>query len=279
VRKIDVKKIHDIIVSAVSRANTRLPSHVRDLIVQAGKKETSEQAKLAYACITENYRLAKKENIPICQDTGLTVVMMEIGQEVLLTGGDLSKAVDQAVATGSRKGFLRNSIVADPFTRKNTGNNAPAVLHTEIVPGDKLKITVMPKGGGAENMSFVKMMSPSAGAEGVENEVVEGVRRAGTNPCPPLIIGVGIGGNLELCALLAKKALLRKKPARNKFYSAMEQRILDRINSLGIGPQVPEGGRITALAVYIETAPCHIASLPLAVNINCHASRYVHYVL
>jgi fumarate hydratase subunit alpha len=252
---------------------------VKKRIRVTASTEKDQAAKLACSLICENFRMAEKRKIPICQDTGLIVVMLEIGQDVRIVGGDIHAAVQKAVAQGSRESYLRNSVVGDPFERKNTGTNTPAIIHEEIVPGNKVKVIVMPKGGGAENMSFVKMLPPSAGIEGVENEIVDWVKKAGTNPCPPIIVGVGVGGNFEMCAMLAKKALLRQGPSKKAFYRKMEARLLRKINALGIGPQVPQGGRGTALAVHVETAPCHIASLPLAVNINCHVSRYKEYVL
>lgn len=278
-RKIDVKKVYDIVRKGVGESNTILPDFVKRRLREAVKKETSPQARLACSYIEENYKLAEKNGTPVCQDTGLIVVILEIGQDVQFINGDLHDAINRGVADGSKAAYLRNSIVADPLERVNTGNNTPAVIHTEIVRGDKVKVTIMPKGGGAENMSFVKMLPPSAGVSGVEDEVVAWVKKAGTNPCPPVIVGVGIGGNFEQCAMLAKRALLRKGPSKKAYYKKLEERLTKKINALGIGPQVPQGGRVTALAVHVESAPCHIASLPLAVNINCHASRYREYVI
>ncbi len=278
-RMINVKKIYDVVRKGVGDSNFFLPPYVKQKIKNSAAKEKNASAKMACELIRKNYEMSEKNRTPICQDTGLIVVMLEIGQDVVIKGGDLHDVINKAVADGSQESYLRNSIVADPFQRVNTGNNAPAVIHTEVVKGDKVKVTVMPKGGGAENMSFVKMLSPSAGVEGVEDEVVAWVKKAGTNPCPPIIVGVGVGGNFEYCAMLAKKALLRNGPNRNSFYNKLEQRLFKRINALGIGPQVPQGGTGTALAVHVESAPCHIATLPLAVNINCHVSRYKEYLL
>ena len=278
-RKISVKKIYDAIYGMVQSSNYQLPPHVKKKITQSAKLEKNEMAKLAFQYIIKNYTLAEKNNTPICQDTGLIVVMLEIGQEILFINGDLNEIIQKAVADGSRDGYLRKSVVSDPFKRKNTNTNTPAIVHYNIVPGDKVKITIMPKGGGAENMSFVKMLPPSVSKEQIEDIVVDWVKQSGTNPCPPIIVGIGIGGNFEHVAYLAKKALLRKRVNTKKEYKDMERNIFEKINGLGIGPQVPTGGNVTSLAVYIETAPCHIASLPLAVNINCHASRYKEVVL
>jgi fumarate hydratase subunit alpha len=216
----------------------------------------------------------------MCQDTGFSVVFLELGQDVHLTDGDLLTSVLEGIRQGTKEGYLRNSIVRDPLRRANTGDNTPAVVHVEIVPGDKIKITVAPKGGGSENMSEVKMLPQSAGIEGVREFVVDRIRRSGGNPCPPVIAGVGIGGTFEKCAWLAKKALLRPAGSSNPdpFYAELESDLLKRINSLGIGP-MGFGGRCTALAVHIEAHPCHIASLPVAVNVQCHAARHREKVL
>jgi len=278
-RKISVKKIYDAIYEMVQSSNYQLPSNVKKKITQSANLEKNEMAKLAFQYIIKNYKLAEKNKTPICQDTGLIVVMLEIGQEILFTNGDINETIQKAVADGSRDGYLRKSVVSDPFKRKNTNTNTPAIVHYNIVPGDKVKITIMPKGGGAENMSFVKMLPPSVSKVQIEDIVVDWVKQSGTNPCPPIIVGIGIGGNFEHVAYLAKKALLRRKANTKKEYKNMERKIFDKINQLGIGPQVPTGGNVTSLAVYIETAPCHIASLPLAVNINCHASRYKEVIL
>jgi fumarate hydratase subunit alpha len=274
VRRLDVSRIAEAVRRGVREANTRLPIPVKGWMRNARKSESSSQAKAAFDCLIENSLTAERTGLPLCQDTGLTVVLLDIGQEVLLTGGPLRAAVDKGVARGTREAFLRRSVVADPLRRNNTGTNTPAVIHTAIVPGSKVRITVMPKGGGAENMSFLRMLSPSVSREEIESIVVEGVRKAGTNPCPPVVVGIGLGGNFELCGMLAKKALLKTAPNKDRYYKAMESSILKAVNRLGIGPQVPSGGKITALAVRIETAPCHIASLPLAVNINCHSHRW-----
>ena len=278
-RNISVDKIYRAVYDGTLQANFRLPFTVKTLIRRARNAETSGQARQGFDCIIANFIAAEKETIPICQDTGLTVVMIEIGQSVRLTGGDLRRTVDKAVADATKDGHLRASVVSDPLIRANTGTNTPCVLHTSIVPGEKIRITVMPKGGGAENMSFVRMLPPSVTREEIEDIVVESVRKAGTNPCPPVVVGIGLGGNFEQCAMLAKKALLREKPNRDKNYGRMEKSVKKKIDKLKIGPQVPGGGKTTALAVRIETAACHIASLPLAVNINCHVSRWKKIII
>jgi fumarate hydratase subunit alpha len=216
----------------------------------------------------------------MCQDTGFPVVFIELGQEVQVTGGDFMSSIHEGVRRGTAEGYLRSSLVRDPLRRVNTGDNTPAVIHVEVVPGDKIKITLAPKGGGSENMSEVKMLPPSAGIEGVAEFVVDRIRRSGGNPCPPVIAGVGIGGTFEKCAWLAKKALLRTagSPNPDPFYAELEADLLGRINRLGIGP-MGFGGRCTALAVHVETHPCHIASLPVAVNVQCHAARHRGIIL
>jgi fumarate hydratase subunit alpha len=229
--------------------------------------------------LKENARIAKEENVPICQDTGFAVVFVELGQEVHLVGGSLNEAIHEGVRQGYRDGFLRKSI-CHPFTRANTGDNTPAIIHIEIVPGDKVKITVAPKGGGSENMSRVVMLTPSDGVEGIKRFVIQRVKESGSNPCPPTIVGVGIGGTFEQAALLAKKSLLRSLGSKNSNpeLDKLESEILTEINKLGIGPQ-GLGGRTTSLAVHIFMMPCHIASFPLAVNIQCHAQRHKEAII
>jgi fumarate hydratase subunit alpha len=229
--------------------------------------------------LKENARIAKEENVPICQDTGFAVVFVELGQEVHLVGGSLNEAIHEGVRQGYRDGFLRKSI-CHPFTRANTGDNTPAIIHVEIVPGDKVKITVAPKGGGSENMSRVVMLTPSDGVEGIKRFVIQRVKESGSNPCPPTIVGVGIGGTFEQAALLAKKSLLRPLGSKNSNpeLDKLESEILTEINKLGIGPQ-GLGGRTTSLAVHIFMMPCHIASFPLAVNIQCHAQRHKEAII
>ena len=229
--------------------------------------------------IMENYTVADRENCPICQDTGVACVFLKIGQEVHISG-NLTEAVNEGVRRGYRDGYLRKSVVRDPLNRENTGDNTPAMLYTELVPGDKLEITVAPKGFGSENMSAIAMLRPSDGVEGVVDFVVKTVENAGPNPCPPIVVGVGIGGTFDKAAYLAKKALLRPLDSSNQdpFYQDLERRLLERINDLGIGPQ-GFGGRTTALKVNVEQYPTHIAGLPVAVNINCHVARHQTEVL
>ena len=230
--------------------------------------------------IEENIRIAGEERLPLCQDTGMACVFLEVGQDVHLTGGNLEDAVNEGVRKGYTEGFLRKSIVEDPIRRGNTGDNTPAHIHYEIVPGDRVKVILAPKGFGSENMSRIKMFPPSAGAEGVKDFIVQCVEEAGANPCPPIVVGVGIGGTFDRAALMAKQALLvpLEEPHPDEFYAAMEEELLERINRLGIGPQ-GFGGRTTALAVKIKTFPTHIAGMPVAVNINCHVSRHGEVVL
>lgn len=260
-------------------ANTDLGKDVLQAFDRAMEKEESPLAVEILKELKENARIAKEEKVPICQDTGFAVVFMELGQDVHLTGGDLKEAVYEGVRQGYRDGYLRKSI-CHPFTRANTGDNTPAIIHTEIVPGDKVKITIAPKGGGSENMSRVTMLTPSDGIEGIKKFVVQRVKESGSNPCPPTIVGVGIGGTLEQAALLAKKSLLRSLGSKNPVpeLEKLESEILTEINKLGIGPQ-GLGGRTTSLAVHILMMPCHIASFPLAVNIQCHAQRHKETVI
>jgi fumarate hydratase subunit alpha len=241
--------------------------------------EESPVGKEVFAQLKENARIAREEKVAMCQDTGLAVVFVELGQEVHITGGNFNAAINEGVRQGYKDGYLRKSS-CHPFARTNTKDNTPAIIHLEMVPGEKIKITVAPKGGGSENMSMVNMLSPSDGIEGVKNRVVEWVKQAGSNPCPPIVVGVGVGGTFEECALTAKKALLRPLGQKNPDpqLAAMEEELLTRVNNLGIGPQ-GLGGRITALAVHVEMIPCHIASFPMAVNINCHAHRHKEAVI
>ncbi len=230
--------------------------------------------------LVENARIAAEEQVPICQDTGFAVIFMDIGQDVRVTGGDIREAVDEGVRKGYTEGYLRKSIVSDPLRRVNTGDNTPAILYVDIVPGDNIRLTIAPKGGGSENMSRIKMLKPADGPQGVKDFVVETVQVAGSNPCPPVIVGVGIGGTFDKCAQLAKKALLRELGSihPDPYYAAMEAELLQTVNNLGIGPQ-GLGGRTTALAVHIEAFPCHIASLPVAVNMQCHVARHKSVVI
>jgi fumarate hydratase subunit alpha len=242
--------------------------------------EISPVGRDIFGQIIENACIAAENKVPICQDTGVAVVFLELGQDLRIEGGDLYEAINQGVRKGYLDGYLRKSIVNHPLLRINTGDNTPAVIHLKLVAGDNLKITVAPKGGGSENMSGIKMLKPSAGVEGVKEFVIETIATAGADPCPPIIVGIGIGGNFEKCALLAKEALLREvgKPSKIPDIALLEMELLHDINSLGIGPQ-GLGGIITALAVNIEIYPCHIASLPVAVNINCHAARHKEVIL
>ena len=279
-REISVSAITDVVERLCIEANTHLPGDVKCAIERCRACEDGVIAQGVLDNIIENYNIAHRENVPICQDTGMACVFLEIGQDVHLVGGDLRQAVDEGVRRGYDKGYLRKSVVGDPVRRGNTGDNTPAMLYTEIVPGESVKITVGPKGFGSENMSAIKMLRPSDGVEGVVDFVVETVKNAGPNPCPPIVVGVGIGGTFDKAAYLAKKALLRSVdiPNEKPFYADLEQKLLERINALGIGPQ-GFGGKTTALAVNIETYPTHIAGLPVAVNINCHVTRHKTEVL
>jgi len=279
-RFIDAATITATVAELCQKANYELGEDVLRAFNEALDQEISLTGKDVLQQLLENARIAREEQVPMCQDTGFAVVFLEIGQEVMITGGDLYEAVNEGVRRGYRDGYLRKSIVDHPLRRKNTGDNTPAVIHTRIVPGDKLRIVVAPKGGGSENMSGLRMLKPAEGVEGVKNFVIEQVRAAGPNPCPPVVVGVGIGGTFEKAALLAKEALLRPlgQSHPDAEVAALEKELLEAINNLGIGPQ-GLGGRITALAVHVEVYPCHIASLPVAVNINCHASRHKEAVL
>jgi len=250
-------------------------------IKQARENEESPVARDVLDRILENTKIASEEKTPLCQDTGTAVVLLELGQEVHITGGDLYTAVNEGVRQGYDKGYLRKSMVRQPYSaRVNTRDNTPAIIHTDIVPGDKLKITAMPKGGGAENMTRLAMLSPSAGRQGVIDFVVDAVDKAGSNPCPPVIVGVGVGGTAEKAVMLAKRALLREvgEPNPDTEVAQLEKEILHQVNNLGIGPQ-GFGGRITALAVHAEVLPCHIASMPVAVNLQCHSARHKEAIL
>ena len=274
----------DIITDAVQEmcveANVRLPADVANRIRHCSKCEPWPQAKDTLEKLVENLDIADNENMPVCQDTGMAVVLVELGQDVHISGAYLNDAINEGVRRGYDKGFLRKSVVADPLRRKNTGDNTPALIHVDIVPGDTIKLTVAPKGFGSENMSRLVMLAPSAGEKGVKDFVVETAKIAGPNPCPPIVIGVGIGGSFDKVALLAKKALQRPidVPNADPYYAAMEKELLERVNALGIGPQ-GFGGETTALGVNVEAFPTHIAGLPVAVNINCHVTRHVSRVI
>jgi fumarate hydratase subunit alpha len=279
-REISVLTISDAIRDLCIETNCRIGEDLLAALDQALANEQTALGRSIIGQIIANDRLAAEQNDPICQDTGLAIVFIEMGQEVRIGGGWLVDAVNEGVRRGYNDGYLRKSVVDDPLRRRNTGDNTPAVIHLTMVPGDKLSLTVIPKGAGSENMSAVRMLSPAAGVEGVKEFVVDTVRRAGPNPCPPVIVGVGIGGTMEYAALLAKKALLRPltEDHHDLYYADLEKELLTEINGLGIGPQ-GFGGTVTALAVRIETAACHIASLPVAVNLNCHVARHQTIVL
>ena len=278
-RELSAAQITETVRRLCVEANCHLPRDMKDRIRESLEGENWPCAREILERITENYEIADRENQPICQDTGMACVFLKIGQEVHISG-DLTKAVNEGVRRGYEEGYLRKSVVRDPLDRVNTGDNTPAVLYCELVPGDRVEITVAPKGFGSENMSQIKMLRPSDGLQGVKDFVVQVVKDAGPNPCPPVVVGVGIGGTFDKAAYLAKKALLRPVDVRNEnpFYGQLEQELLERINALGIGPQ-GLGGRTTALAVNIETFPTHIAGLPVAVNINCHVTRHQTEVL
>lgn len=274
-REVSSAKITEVIRKLCIEANEHLPEDVKCAIKDCREKEDGAIAKGILDNIIENFDIADSENVPICQDTGMACVFMEIGQDVHITGGDLTEAVNEGVRQGYTEGYLRKSVVKDPVRRGNTGDNTPAVLYTEIVPGDQIKITVGPKGFGSENMSQIRMFKPSAGLDGIKDFIIEAVKTAGPNPCPPMVVGVGIGGTFDRCALLAKKALMRPLDTSNPdpFYADLEKEMLEKINDLGIGPQ-GLGGRTTAIGLNIETYPTHIAGMPCAVNINCHVTRH-----
>lgn len=274
-REVNVIEITRAIADLCVDANKNLPCDLVSKIVAGKERETEPLAKSVMEDIEKNLTVAKRLNIPICQDTGMAVVFLRVGQDVHFVGGDLYTAVNEGVREGYEKGLLRKSVVADPLNRVNTNDNTPAVIHTEIVSGENVQITVAPKGFGSENMSGVKMLTPFDGREGVVKAVLEIVKTASNNPCPPMVIGVGIGGDFEQCAYLSKLALTRDTNIRNedKYYADLEEELLCKINALDIGPQ-GFGGKTTALAVNIEKAPTHIAGLPVAVNIGCHVTRH-----
>ena len=272
-RNIDAKLIEDTVARLCIEANLRLPDDVVSAIECAEIEEPWDGAKRILSLLGENVRRAAEKMLPVCQDTGMACVFLELGQDVHIDG-DLEEAVNNGVRRGYGEGYLRKSVVCDPLRRINTGDNTPALLSVKLVPGESLRITVMPKGFGSENMSALKMLKPADGVEGVKRFVLETVEKAGANPCPPIIVGVGIGGSFDKAAYLAKHALLRPldKPNRDEYYAALEKELPDKINAHGIGPQ-GFGGKTTALAVLIESMPTHVAGLPVAVNISCHATR------
>ena len=274
-REIKASTITDVIERLCMEANQVLPQDIKDAISTCRSQEGGDIACGILDNIIENYQIAENEQVPICQDTGMACVFLEIGQDVHITDGDLTEAVNEGVRRGYTKGYLRKSVVKDPVRRGNTGDNTPAMLYTEIVPGEQIKVTVGPKGFGSENMSAIRMFKPSAGIQGIKDFIIETVETAGPNPCPPMVVGVGIGGTFDKAALLAKKALMRPVDTTNPdpYYADLEKEMLQKINELGIGPQ-GFGGRTTAIGLNIETMPTHIAGMPCAINISCHVTRH-----
>jgi len=278
-REIHVEEIRDNVAAMCIDAAYNLSNDVLTAFDRAIETETAPGAKEILSLLKENARIAREDRIPICQDTGVAIFFVEIGQDLRIKNGFIVDAINEGVRKGYREGHLRKSVV-DPITRRNTGDNTPAIVYTELVPGDKLKISFMPKGAGSENMSAIRMLRPTEGVEGIRNFVLECVEKAGANPCPPVVVGVGIGGDFEKAALIAKKALLRPvgSPNAKLELASLEEMLLKAVNKTGIGPE-GLGGRVTAMAVHVESYPCHIASLPVAVNINCHAARHKTIVL
>jgi fumarate hydratase subunit alpha len=278
-REIHVDEIRDNVAQICVDAAYNLSEDVLTAFDRAVETETAPGAKEIIELLKENARVAREEHIPVCQDTGIAIFFVEIGQDLRIRNGFIVDAINEGVRKGYREGYLRKSVV-DPITRRNTGDNTPAIIYTELVPGDKLKISFMPKGAGSENMSVIRMLRPTEGVEGIKNFVLDCVRKAGANPCPPVVIGVGIGGDFEKAALLAKKALLRPvgSPNAKLELASLEEALLKAVNKTGIGPE-GLGGKVTAMAVHVESFPCHIASLPVAVNINCHAARHKTIIL
>ena len=274
-REVEVSRITDVVERLCIAANEHLPEDVKEGIRRCRSCEDGAIACGVLDNIIENFEIADRECVPVCQDTGMACVFLEIGQDVHLTGGFLADAVNEGVRRGYEKGYLRKSVVKDPIRRGNTGDNTPAMLYTEIIPGDQVKVTVGPKGFGSENMSAIRMFKPSAGLQGIKDFILETVEAAGPNPCPPMVVGVGIGGTFDKAALLAKKALMRPIDSSNPdpYYADLEQEMLEKINRLGIGPQ-GFGGKTTAIGLNIETMPTHIAGMPCAININCHVTRH-----
>ena len=279
-RELSVETISQAVRELCIKANRVLPDDVKEQMQCALCRERDPLARSVLGDLVENFQQAQALSLPVCQDTGMAVVFLEIGQQVFLTGGDLTQAVNEGVRQGYLQGLLRCSVVGDPLSRENTGDNTPAVIHTQIVPGDTVKVLVAPKGFGSENMSSLKMFTPAAGPQEIISWVADCVCGAGGNPCPPVVVGVGIGGTFEYCAYLAKKALCRglTSPNPNPFYADMERQILARLNETGVGPQ-GFGGDTTCLGVCIETYPTHIAGLPVAVNMGCHVTRHAQIVL
>jgi len=274
-REINVTEITKTIRNLCIDANYYLSDDIKSLLLKARENETWDIAKGVLDKILRNVDIASTQKMPMCQDTGMTCIFIELGQDVHIVGGSLEGAINDGVAAGYEEGFLRKSVVKDPLSRVNTKDNTPAVIYYDVVPGDKFKITVAPKGFGSENMSQIKMLKPSDGLQGVKEFVLKVVKEAGPNPCPPIVVGIGIGGTFDKVAYLAKRAAIRPadEPNLNPFYAELEKELTEEINKIGIGPQ-GFGGRTTALAVNIETFPTHIAGLPVAVNINCHVARH-----
>lgn len=280
-RNIETVAIRDAVRQLCIDSNYYLPDDVKKALERSVEKEESPIGKGILADIVKNAEIAARDGVAICQDTGFAVFFVELGQEVAVVGGDFNEAIHEGVRLGYKEGYLRKSIVDDPFhRRKNTSDNTPAIIHVFIVPGDRIKITIAPKGGGSENMSALAMLKPSDGIEGIKRFVVETVNKAGSNPCPPVIVGVGIGGTIEQTTLIAKMALLKDVGARHPdpVVARLEEELLEEINRLGIGPQ-GFGGRVTALDVHINTFPAHIASMPVAVNMQCHVARHKQAIL
>lgn len=277
---ITVSQITETVKKLCIEANYYLDNDCISALKFALKKEKLALPKDILKQIIESVKISGKGNFPICQDTGIAVVFVELGQDAEITGGNISDAINEGVRQGYKEGYLRKSIAKDPLRRENTGDNTPAVIYYDMVPGDKLKIIVAPKGSGSENMSQIKMLPPQAGVDAVEEFVLSVVKKAGANPCPPIIVGIGIGGTFEKSAILSKRALLRSVGERNKdpFYADLEKRLLKKVNGLGIGP-MGVGGNTTALDVFIETYPCHIVNLPVSVNIQCWAARHKEAII
>ena len=278
-REISAQTITDTVSRLCIEANCQLPQDITCRIQAMQQEEPWEDARQTLELLLENAQIARQEQVPICQDTGMACVFIKVGQDVRILG-DLYEAIHEGVRRGYKEGFLRKSVVKDPLNRVNTGDNTPAMIYCDLVPGDRVEITVAPKGFGSENMSAIRMLRPSDGVEGVIDFVVEAVKKAGPNPCPPVVVGVGIGGTFDKAALLAKTALLRSVDTSNPdpYYAQLERTLLEKINALGIGPQ-GLGGKTTALGVNIEVLPTHIAGLPVAVNMNCHVTRHAKEVL
>lgn len=274
-RSIHASAVTEAVEKLCIEANLFLNEDIKKALQDASKIEESDTGRSILESLIQNAEIAARENLAICQDTGMAILFVELGQDVHIEGGNLTEALNEGVRRGYKKGYLRNSVVKDPLQRENTGDNTPAVIHYEMKDGEGLTIHVAPKGFGSENMSALKMLKPSDGVEGVKKVVIDTVSQAGANPCPPVVVGVGIGGSMEKAALLAKKALMRpiNQSHSSPYYHALEEELLERINKLGIGP-AGLGGRVTALGVNIETYPTHIAGLPVAVNISCHVTRH-----